>query len=128
MQTDSNKPRVFVVHINGQDFSKAEAFGALVPILEGPVSPFMPDRLRALCEEKLDTFTSNDYLLLSGNALGCAFAWEAAVDVVNAKLDAYVWPSEEAASAYVRTAPRAVVRLLLFDAKKREYFVRSLDV
>lgn len=110
MQTDSNKPRVFVVHINGQDFSKAEAFGVLVPLLEGPVSPFMPERIRVAVEEKLNSFTPDDYLLLSGNALGCAFAWEAAVE------------------ALLVDRSHATVRLLIFDAKKREYFVRTLDV
>lgn len=62
--------RVFIVNSAGHDFTAANVYGKIIPILKGNVNIRHPDRM---CYNIFNTlkqynYTENDYLLLSGNA------------------------------------------------------------
>lgn len=102
--------RVFITNDAGQDFTKAEAFGMLAPITNGSVDVFNPDALYGRIEQILSDFNpEDDHILLAGNALAGALAFLALNNVL--KEDEPV-----------------PVRLLLFDARKRDYFVRTIEL
>lgn len=63
--------KVFVVNDSGHDFSKAKRFGELVPITQGKINIYQPQRDLIEVEKCLGEFSNKeDYLLLSGNTLG----------------------------------------------------------
>jgi hypothetical protein len=92
-------PRVYVSNHNEQhDYSKALRFGTIMPVTTGPINVFRPQRsLVAMCEN-LKTFTEEDYILFSGNALSGLLILEAVHNkvrhlnllVFNAREDDYI--------------------------------------
>lgn len=106
--------RVFISHDNGQlDFTKAKAFGEIVPVFTGRVDIFHPERVKASVEKGLEKFdASKDYILLSGSTLPSAFA-----------LAWLVLHAEDG-----RKADDVIVKFLIFDAKRDNYFSRSVKI
>ena len=96
--------KVYVVNSAGHDFSKAERYGELVPVVKGHVNVFRPDRSLFTITEGLLDFNADDYLLLSGNTFG---------NVV-------------AALFLGRRLPK--IKLLVYDAKNNDYLCHVLDM
>jgi glyoxylate carboligase len=102
--------RVYITNDTGLDFTKAEAYGELCRLTYGPIDIFRPEATKREIELKLSAFrNAEDYLLVSGSSLAAAFA---------AAFLATCGDSDE----------EAVVRFLLFDSKRREYFVRTIQL
>lgn len=102
-------PKVYITNDTGLDYRKAEGYGELVPLTVGPVDVFRPELTKRMIEHGLSQWTAEDYLLVSGSSLAAALA-----------------------AAYLATAgdtdEEAVVKFLLFDAKGRDYFVRTIQL
>lgn len=62
-------PVVWLINLGGHDYTTAEKFGRLVPITEGTVNPFNPDRLMLNVSGKLKLASPDDHVLMSGQAL-----------------------------------------------------------
>lgn len=67
---------VWLVNKGGHDYSTLKPFGAVIPLTEGSVNPFNPDRLWLSIANKLAMSEPDDWLALSGSPLanGIAFA------------------------------------------------------
>lgn len=59
-------PVVWVVNHAGHDYTKADAFGRVLPITTGKVNPFNPDRLAVQVTERIKVADSEDFVLISG--------------------------------------------------------------
>jgi hypothetical protein len=105
--------KVWITHDgNGTDFSRASAFGDLVVLKSGPVNPFNPDGLYTELEAALEKFDSEtDHFLPMGNVLVSSLAMVALANIVGCS-----------------DCGPSPVKLLLFDAKKRDYFARTIDL
>jgi hypothetical protein len=99
---------VFVVNNAGHNFSAAEKWGRLVPILEGNINVFRPDRtiFNILQVLKKYKFSQNDFVLLSGNSLGNVLA----TACICAGLNVYKF------------------NILLYNARDEEYIPFEFDV
>lgn len=98
--------KVYITNDSGLDFSKAEKFGQLVKLTNGPVDVFRPHMIQREVESNIKQFDrSLDYLLVAGAALpvGFAFAW-------------------------LCVEEGGTVKLLIFDAKKADYMVRTIEL
>ncbi len=95
--------KVYVVNSAGHDFSKAERYGELVPVVKGHVNVFRPDRSLFTITEGLANFTEDDYLLLSGNTFGNVIA------------------------ALFLRGQLPKIKLLVYDAKNNDYLCHVLD-
>lgn len=76
------EPRVFVTNYAGHDYTKAEAFGKVIPLTKGYVSFQSLDRVKFRIAETLleNEATEEDYLLFSGNSyisIVAALVWYA---------------------------------------------------
>lgn len=109
-------PRVFITNDAGLDFTKAATFGELVVLAEGKVDPFRPHVVQKSIEDKLDDMQFNaneDFILPAGSVLSVAFAFAfLALHADNGQFE----------------EGRVNVRLLLFDAKTRDYFQRTVAI
>jgi hypothetical protein len=69
-------PRVFVVNRSSHDLSKAEPFGELIYLSEGPMSRYATNNMHRQFSEILRDSDPEDYLLLCGlnimNCLACS--------------------------------------------------------
>lgn len=104
-------PKVYICNDTGLDFTKAQNFGELVRVTNGPLNMFRPGIIKAEVQHAMQDFNlKEDYLLPAGGALavGFAFHWLALYGATD---------DEE-----------ATVKLLLFDSKTREYVARSVDL
>lgn len=65
-------PRVFVVNRSGHDLSKAQQFGELSFLSEGPMSRYATNNIHRQFREGLKESSPDDYLLLCGlNVMNC---------------------------------------------------------
>lgn len=100
--------KVFILNKAGHDYSRAQKWGALVPVIVGNMNVFRPDRSLFAIKEKLVDFNSEkDYLLLSGNTFGNVLSVMFIVHCIdNIKR----------------------INLLVYDAKNVEYLHHILDL
>lgn len=98
-------PRVYVTNYNEQhDYSKANRFGIVMPVISGSVNVFRPQRtLIAMCEN-LKMITEDDYVLFSGNALSGLLILAALMHKVR------------------------YLNLLIFNAREDDYILHRLDL
>ena len=96
--------KVYIVNSAGHDFSKAEKYGELVPVVQGHINVFRPDRSLFTITEGLAGFTEDDYLLLSGNTFGNVIA------------------------ALFLGRQFATIKLLVYDAKNNDYLCHVLGM
>ncbi len=97
-------PKVYIVNQAGHDFEKAKRFGdELVPVTQGNINVFRPDRTLYALKNALKHFGAEDFLLLSGNTLGNVLA------------------------ALAVTQEIAVINILVYDAKNNDYLHHRLD-
>lgn len=94
--------KVFIINNMTHNYSKAEKFGELVDITNGKMPIFKTDVMSGILKDGLEDFSNDDYLLISGPALLCIMAAQAAF----VKFDE--------------------VKFLIFDAKIQDYVVRHL--
>lgn len=105
--------KVYITNDTGLDFEKAKRFGLLCACTHGSVDVFHPERVQEQIQDALETFdAAKDYLLLAGTALPAAFAM------------AYL--SLHADDG--RNEDKVKIQLLMFDSRKRDYFVRTVEV
>ncbi len=103
-KTEEKQPVVWLTNVNaGHDYSAAKKYGPLVPLTEGPVSPFATDRLLERVHERLAAFGPEDYLLVSGHLLMNGV-------VIGYLARRFGW-----------------LRLLVFNGRTREYVPRFVD-
>jgi len=95
---------VFITNDAGQNFDMAAKFGTLVRCSSGKLNVFNPDKVAEQMLNALSTFTEEDFLLLSGGAMSMLFAGMYIPDHVKR------------------------LRLLVYDAKVQEYFVRTIAI
>ncbi len=108
-----NHCRVFITNDTGLDFDKAKQFGTLVPIVVGSVDVFHPERVKKTVEKALQDFDARkDFLLVCGASLTAAFAL--AFIALNADDG--------------RKEDNVLVKFLMFDSKRADYFVRTVPV
>jgi hypothetical protein len=100
--------RVFVVNSSGHDFSAANKWGRIIPILEGNINIFRPDRMlhHIISVLQHKKFSCNDYLLLSGNSFGNSLICIAICKKLKLKK----------------------INLLVYNAKDHIYILHILDV
>lgn len=111
MESNNRLPRVYVTNSTGQDFSKASEFGDIVYLTEGKLDMFRPHTVQKDIERKLEKFEFDlDYVLPAGNSLSSVFAF--------AYLAREGGEDDEPLN----------VKLLLFDAKKRDYICRTVEI
>ncbi len=96
--------KVYVVNSAGHDFSKAEKYGELIPVVKGHVNVFRPDRSLFTITEGLADFQEEDYLLLSGNTFGNVIAALFLGNIIKK------------------------IKLLVYDAKNNDYLCHVLDL
>jgi hypothetical protein len=95
--------KVYIVNDANYDYSKAEQYGELVYVTRGKLPIFKISTVRVMLEKGLESFTKDDYLLISGPAIVSVMA---AIVLFN-KFD--------------------TVKFLAFDAKQQDYVVRHLN-
>ena len=98
--------RVFITNDTGLDFTKAERYGELVRLTSGSVDRFHPDRVEEDIRAALTAFGRDDFLLLTGDTLVNFLVALVLCDVTLGD----------------------TVRLLLYDPRKRDYFVRTIGM
>jgi hypothetical protein len=96
--------KVYIVNSAGHDFSKAEKYGELIPVVKGHMNVFRPDRGLFTIDEGLKSFTKDDYLLLSGNTFGNVIA------------------------ALCVAGRFSKIKMLVYDAKNNDYLCHVLDM
>lgn len=97
-------PRVFVTNDPGDlDLTKAAQYGTLVVMTRGKLNVYHPGEVITQVDGHLQGFTDDDFLLMCGGALSILSAGLMLPDL-----------------------PR--VKLLLYDSREREYFIRSIDL
>lgn len=95
--------RVFVTNDPGDvDFSKAAQHGELVVMTRGKLNVYHPAEVLSKIAEHLATFEEEDYLLMCGGALSIL-------------------------SAGLLLPDLSRLKLLLYDSREKEYFVRSIN-
>lgn len=95
---------VYITHDSGLDYGKASRFGELHVVCGNPINVFNTDALWDAVTKGLEGFRNGDHLLVSGSALVALFALQSLPDDV------------------------ANVKLLLWDAKQRDYYVRTIEL
>lgn len=97
--------KVYVVNDMHHNFKKAERFGKITYITSGKVPIYKTDVVKNLVKKGMEKFNAKeDYLLLSGHVLVCVIA---ALQVVKGDTP---------------------IKLLVFDAKTQDYFVRHISL
>lgn len=120
MSETENRARVFITHDgSGLDFSKAEKFGHLIKMAQGPVDIWRPHVTQQQITKELEANrfdATRDFLLVAGSALavGFAFSW----------LTLFADYDKPAAQG----GRGVVVKLLIYDAKKAEYVARTVQL
>lgn len=94
---------VWIINKGGHPYAPAKRFGNLVPLTEGRINPFRPDRLALEASKKLVLAKQDDFLLLGGPPMLCCLVF-------------FLWLSKF-----------PTVNLLQWDAKEREYVVKTMD-
>lgn len=77
------------------DFSSAEKYGELVFLLSPSASPFNPDPIIRELHEKLANYTTEDFILLTGNP--CLIGWVVGIlaDKTDGKFKLLQWNGKE---------------------------------
>lgn len=97
-------PRVFITNDAGLNFTAAERYGELVRCSSGKLNVFNPERVASEVATALSSFTDQDYLLLAGGSMSMLFAGMYLPDNIQR------------------------LRLLVWDAKGQDYFVRTITI
>ena len=96
--------KVYVLGDDGHDLSNAKEFGDILFVKEeGKYKVFSPSEVIVELKEQLRWFTGEDYLLISGSPFVMGLAMS---------------------MLFLSTMDK--VNVLLFDAKKRQYFPRTI--
>lgn len=93
---------VYILNESIHDYSKAAKYGRLVPVTHGRTPVFKTAVIMEVLEDALKNFQEDDHLLLSGPML------------LNVMATAVIHPKV------------AVLKLVVFDAKRQEYTVRHI--
>lgn len=107
--------RVFITHDSGLDFTRAAKYGELIKMTTGPVDVFRPHMIQKEVETQLELHKFNaatDFLLVAGSALPVGFAFS--------------WLTLAADDG--QHQDKVNVKLLIFDAKKTDYMVRTIQL
>lgn len=104
-KTTNRSSRVYVINDGGHDFSDAERFGEVLMITSGSINIFSPERDRLKMVDVIKNFDpKKDFICLAGGAFTGFLAGQ---------IFEYLHNVEH-------------VRLLIFNSKSREYFVRDI--
>lgn len=105
--------KVYITNDTGLKFDKATAFGALVMCVVGKVDVFHPDRVKKMVDDALENFDARkDFLLVAGASLPAAFA-----------LSFLTLHADDG-----RKEEEVLIKFLMFDSKRSEYFVRTVPI
>lgn len=101
-----NDRKVFIVDEAGHNFSGAEKFGELIILNSGSCAVFAVDRMTRTFNDRMEEFRGDrDYILLTGNLI---------LNVIAMGI------------AMMKGGGR--VKMLLFDARRKVYIERELDL
>lgn len=106
-----NTSRVFVAnHTEDLSYEGATEHGELVPVVSGRVNPFAPGVLRDEVASKLENFDRDrDFLMPAGSTLAVGFCFAFLAQLAERET-------------------HSRVKLLLWDSKRRSYFVRTVEL
>ena len=94
---------VYVLNNKLHDYSKAKRFGDLKIVTEDNVPLFRTDAVLDILKKRLESFTEEDYLLLSGPVLLNVFA----TNLLLGRME--------------------TLKLVVFDAKQQDYVIRHIS-
>lgn len=77
------------------DLSPAEAFGQFRYLLGSSASPFNPEPLIEQLHEGLESYTNDDYLLLTGNPILIGMSCSIAADYNDGQVNLLQWSGTE---------------------------------
>ena len=102
MSKKSKVPTVYIVNSSGHNYEPASRFGRFSTLTEGRVNIFSTERLLSEFKRDMDGVTTDDCILLSGNAILNILA------------------------AIVMLKKTGAINLLIYDAARREYVLREI--
>lgn len=105
---------VWITNDSGNDYSKAAAFGVVRSCSKGPQNIFAPHEIRREVAESVGAFDpAKDIVLVSGNLMATAFWFSEFVKRWHPDITEKEFP---------------LLRVLMWDSKKKEYFVQTVQL